>query len=86
MAGEITLRLEDITVVSNNLKTATSGIEPEVRLAEGLSKIESLNKYRENMERMSGLIKSYMELLEEDTERIHNAALSLIEYDSGLLS
>ena len=86
MAGEITLRMADVREAGDNLKKAAEGIEPEAELEEGRSELETLRRYRENFERMSLLVKSYAELIEEDRERIYNAALSLVEFDFGLMS
>lgn len=76
----------NITEIRNNITTAAEGIAAEIPLNEMRSELDALKRYEENLKRMSSLIQSYKELLEEDAERIYQAAQSLLDFDRDLLS
>lgn len=96
MITGMALHLDDIIEMEDNLHIAAAGIMPRISTGNWESNRENtktevlemkvLKKYFENFERMSLLVKSYAEFLTEDTDRIYQAAVSLLEFDGRLIS
>ncbi|MDE6607204.1 MAG: hypothetical protein K2K54_05545 [Lachnospiraceae bacterium] len=96
MITGMALHLKDIIEMEDNLHIASAGIMPEINTGIWKSdqenaemeilKTEVLKKYFENFERMSLLVKSYADFLTEDTDRIYQASVSLLEFDGRMIS
>lgn len=96
MITGMALHLDDIIEMEDNLHIAAAGIMPGICTGNWESYRENtktevlerevLKKYFENFERMSLLVKSYTEFLAEDTDRIYQASVSLLEFDGRLIS
>ena len=86
MIKKTELHLEDIIEAEDNLEIAAAGLLSEIRKTGIESSSEIVKKYYENFERMSLLIKNYADFLIEDTGRIYQAALSILEPDGRMIS
>jgi len=91
MKTGMALHLNDIIEIEDNLHIAAAGMQPEISIGIWKNALENekpevLKKYLENFARMSLLLKSYKDFLKEDTDRIYQASVSLLEFDGRLIS
>lgn len=81
------LHLDDIMDADENLRSAVEGLRTDTELTKEIAgSSEILKRYIDHFERMSLLIKNYSDFLTEDSDRIYHAALSLLEFDGGMIS
>jgi len=86
MIKETELHLDDIKRAESNLQIAAAGLLSEIGRVDQENGSEILKKYYENFERLSLLVKNYSDFLTADTDRIYQAALSILELDGTMIS
>ncbi len=85
MGEEIALNKESIAGAVKNLREAAAGIQTRVEKPGGRSELETLERYRKDLERMSAVMDRYLELLEEDCGRIEQAASALVLFEGQMI-
>lgn len=85
MGDKIVLNKDSVAAAIENLRAAASGIHTWVEKLDGRSELETLTRYREDLERMSAIMERYQGLLEEDCGRLEQAVSALVLFEGQMM-
>lgn len=85
MGDRIAIDKESVTGAIENLRAAAGMAQTRIRNPKGRSELETLERYREDLERMSSLLESCRKLLEEDCGRLEESIQNFFWFEAGLV-
>jgi len=85
MGDKIALNKDCVVDAIENLRTMTGEVQVRMGRLDSRSELETMTRYREDLERMSAILESYLELLEEDCGRLEQAVNGFFRFEAGLL-